>query len=346
MPNTFVGDENNQTRRLLQAVNARVLLAEDNVVNQDVAVGMFEFFGCDVTVAVDGGSAVEACQAGKFDVIFMDCQMPQMNGYLATAAIRDECPYNKATPIIALTANAMEGDRERCLKHGMSDYLSKPVKQDQLHAKLVRWAEDCVQPDIVERGAINSEFVSNAQMEALEAARRRQAEGSREGMKPNSRAVSDAVARTSEPGGQAVANADNDVAGEAPVASNAIAAPSKINMRSIDAVRSLQRPGKPDILTKVIHVYVSNTPSSISDMQAAFVDKDFDRIKENAHSMKSSSSYLGADAMSDMCKRIEQACKIKDEATVESLIASVALEYEAVEKEFISLTSSDGSQAA
>ena len=119
----------------------RVLLVEDNPVNREVSTGMLELLGYHVTVAEDGQQGVAASAIKAFDLILMDCQMPVMDGFTATARIRDREQRTHAAriPIIALTANAMDGDRERCLNAGMDDYLSKPFSQQALAEVLSRW---------------------------------------------------------------------------------------------------------------------------------------------------------------------------------------------------------------
>jgi signal transduction histidine kinase/DNA-binding response OmpR family regulator len=113
----------------------RVLLAEDNEVNQKLAVRLLEKRGHRVSVAGDGRQAVEAYASQEFDVILMDVQMPVVGGYEATAEIRSrERESGRRTPIVALTAHALPGDRERCLEAGMDDYLSKPIQPSQLYA--------------------------------------------------------------------------------------------------------------------------------------------------------------------------------------------------------------------
>ena len=112
----------------------RVLLAEDNVVNAKLAVRMLERLGCRVDVASNGHEALKMVQSIPFDIVFMDCQMPEMDGFEATRAIRaweDDLARGQVAdtrlPIVALTANAMQGDRERCLAAGMDDYITKPL---------------------------------------------------------------------------------------------------------------------------------------------------------------------------------------------------------------------------
>ena len=131
----------------------RVLLAEDNLVNQRVAVRMLEQLGCLVDVAVDGERAIVALESATYDLVIMDCQMPVMDGFEATRAIRQREGANRHTPIIAMTANAMTGDRERCLEAGMDGYLTKPVRQDELTAAVSRWLPSrAPEPKREERG--------------------------------------------------------------------------------------------------------------------------------------------------------------------------------------------------
>ncbi len=119
--------------------NAHVLLAEDNPVNQSLAMAHLAKLGCRVTVANNGLEALVAAQRERFDLILMDCQMPEMDGYEATRQIRAGEPAGERIPIVAITANAMQGDREICLACGMDDFLPKPYKQSQLKALLQKW---------------------------------------------------------------------------------------------------------------------------------------------------------------------------------------------------------------
>ena len=121
------------------AAPMRVLVAEDTPVNQTVARRMLESLGCEVEIVENGELAIERATTGEFDLVLMDCQMPVMDGYLATHALRTaESGEIRSLPIIAMTANAMAGDRERCLEAGMDDYLVKPVLRDALAAMLER----------------------------------------------------------------------------------------------------------------------------------------------------------------------------------------------------------------
>ena len=131
------------TRHVLRSQRVRdrrhVLLAEDNLVNQKVACKTLEKFGLRVDVVADGQAAVEAWRTGRYDLIFMDCQMPVLDGYEATRAIRNEEGNGAHIPIIALTAHAMKGADEQCTAAGMDDYLTKPMDRTLLQACIDRW---------------------------------------------------------------------------------------------------------------------------------------------------------------------------------------------------------------
>jgi PAS domain S-box-containing protein len=123
----------------MRKLSGKVLLAEDNPVNQLLAMTMLRNLGLMATHAADGADAVARWTEGGYDLVLMDCQMPEMDGYAATAEIRAREVHGKRTPIVALTAHAMPGDRERCLAAGMDDYLTKPFRQEQLAAVLGPW---------------------------------------------------------------------------------------------------------------------------------------------------------------------------------------------------------------
>jgi two-component system, sensor histidine kinase and response regulator len=135
-----------RTRRhaLPAAQGPRVLLVEDSLMNQQVAAGLLRELGCEIEVAANGRQAIAAladpARRAQFGLVLMDCQMPDLGGYETTAEIRRlEAGSGRRIPIVAMTASAMQGDRERCLAAGMNDYLAKPVGFDRLAAALRRW---------------------------------------------------------------------------------------------------------------------------------------------------------------------------------------------------------------
>jgi CheY-like chemotaxis protein len=116
----------------------RILVADDNAVNRKLLSAMVSKLGYQVSVVPDGAQAVQAVRGDTYDLVLMDWQMPVMDGFEASQAIRELEGARAQTPIVALTANAMPGDRERCLAAGMDDYLSKPIRQDALAETLAR----------------------------------------------------------------------------------------------------------------------------------------------------------------------------------------------------------------
>jgi CheY-like chemotaxis protein len=126
--------------RILPSLNLHVLVVEDNAVNRRVAVAFLGKLGCTVETAEDGNDAVRIWSAGAYDIILMDCQMPDLDGYGATKEIRMQERSGGRTPIIAMTAHALGGARDVCLAAGMDDYISKPIDFFELVRLMERWA--------------------------------------------------------------------------------------------------------------------------------------------------------------------------------------------------------------
>ncbi len=155
-PSGAVAAPPDRAEPLLARRDARVLLVEDNVVNQEVAKATLERFGCAVDIANHGQEALEWVEKRAYDLVFMDCQMPVMDGFQATALIRERERKTQAEtgqsiqrlPIVALTAHAISGDQDRCLAAGMDDYLSKPFAWEDLAAILQRWLPSPVQTPV------------------------------------------------------------------------------------------------------------------------------------------------------------------------------------------------------
>jgi signal transduction histidine kinase/Na+/proline symporter/CheY-like chemotaxis protein len=129
---------------LAEAKKTRILLVEDNIVNQKLALRLLEKMGCRADAVANGKEAIEALEAVSYDMVFMDVQMPEMDGYQATRVIRDTGSRvrNHRVPVIAMTANAMKGDRERCLEAGMDDYVPKPIRSEKLREMVERFLPD------------------------------------------------------------------------------------------------------------------------------------------------------------------------------------------------------------
>ena len=228
----------------------RILLAEDNPVNQEVAGNMLENLGYHVDIVANGRAAMEAVQHNSYALVFMDCQMPEMDGFEATAAIRrSEQPQHRTT-IIALTANAMDGDEQRCRNAGMDDYLSKPFSQEKLRTMIERWV---LQP--LQSGAIVPETGSALVPD----------------LQPSSPSLP-------------VTILDGDV---------------------LTRLQELQRPGKPDVLRKLITTYLTDSPTLMAKVQQAITQNNAVLLRESAHSLKGSSAMIGATLVTQHCRDLE-----------------------------------------
>ncbi len=237
-------------------LSGTVLLGEDNPVNQEIASLMLENLGCSVTVAQTGREVVEQAQKTRYDIILMDCQMPEMDGFEATRLLRaweqasadnDGC---RSIPIIALTAHATPGDREHCLTAGMSDYLSKPFTMERLQEILTAWLP------------ANTTAPLPARTDAQQAAR----------------------PLTSDNGKEASPDVDR---------------------KTWDSITALQRPGKPDMLAKVLTLYLTDSRQLVDQVRQGVAAGEAQRVNEAAHSLKSRSAVLGAVLLSDLCQKIE-----------------------------------------
>ena len=136
---SFAGAPGSQRTEVMSAGSPIVLVVEDNLVNQRVAVRLVEKMGYRAAVVNNGLEAIHAVRRQDYDLILMDCQMPELDGFTATAEIRRMESESSHLPIIAMTANAMRGDREKCLAAGMDDYISKPVSYEELRVLITRW---------------------------------------------------------------------------------------------------------------------------------------------------------------------------------------------------------------
>ncbi len=233
-----------------------ILLVEDTPVNREVATGMLQVLGYEVYAVDNGRLAVDVVSQRSFDLILMDCQMPEMDGFTATAAIRrqeSQSVDRRPVPIIALTANAMEGDRARCLAAGMDDYLAKPFTLAQLKSLLTPW----LTPTSPHLAAVIPPVVSQSTSAA-----------SPLGAQPP------------------------------PVA-------AEIDKTAWDAILSLQRPGRPDLLARILTTYLDDSRLLVEHIRTAVQTQNSVALSEAAHRLKSSSAQLGAVALAAHCNELE-----------------------------------------
>ncbi|MBD2175544.1 PAS domain S-box protein [Pseudanabaena sp. FACHB-1998] len=239
----------------------RILLAEDNVVNQKVAIHILQRMGYRADIAANGLEVLTALSQQTYDLIFMDMQMPEMDGLVATRQIHQNWLNGTLTNkprIVAMTANAMQGDREICLSSGMDDYLSKPIRP----AELVRVLWECQ-----------------------------------------------------------------------PIASNISVKISSININTLHEVVNDIGGEDPEFLSELIDSYLDNTQSLLQELYTSLAEPDFERLLRTAHSLKSSSSVIGADDLASLCRELEAYLRNNHREDLDIKINKIADEYATVKTE-------------
>jgi signal transduction histidine kinase/CheY-like chemotaxis protein len=254
--------------------NARVLLVEDNPVNLMVGQRLLGVLGVDCDIAGNGEAALLRMSASRYDVVLMDCQMPVMDGYTATRRWRageEATGDGNHLPIVAMTANAMAGDRQKCIDAGMDDYLAKPVTRAELERCLHRWWRPRANPEPhhllpAQAGSLPPPAISVAEPEI----------------------TTDQQGPMRELAEHEHAPQDHDGG-------------TVIDTEVIDELR-LALGGE---VEQLISMFLDDTPMLIARLEAAALAPDMDMLREVAHSLKSSSANLGAMALSSAAKRVE-----------------------------------------
>lgn len=306
---------------VLQPCAARVLVAEDNDVNQLMIQAMLDLIGASSHVVANGAEAIAALQREPFDIVLMDCQMPVMDGFEATRQIRALEMDGRRTPILALTANALSSDGQRCLEVGMDDYLTKPIPLEALSMALARWAPTTViscAPEAVvavaaapvpcgpETGALPGVLVRGLPAPITSPMTLTSSTHD----VPQSRTTPPPAARSAQAG----------------------AHPSPLDRTPIEALRALQRPGGPDILGKVLQTYLTSTPRLLATLRQAFTAGDTNAVHTTAHSLKSSSAQVGAMTLAAHCQTLETQCRAQTLEQVSAVLADIEEHYLVVQE--------------
>ncbi len=272
---------------------ARILLAEDNPVNQKLAVKMLERLGHHIDVVGDGREAVTAARGFPYDLILMDCQMPELDGYEAAGLIRQIEGEARRTPIVAMTANAMPGDRERCLEAGMDDYLSKPVRTQELNAVLGRWLG-------WEEPAPASKPASTP-AEALIDTR---------GDTPTH---TPAGAQTGAP---APAIVTSPLSPDGPT----------LDVGMLDDILGFSPEGGAELVRELAEMFFSETPKRIRLLQEGISQGNADTVTRAAHALKGSSSNIGAARVATSCGQLEEQARRGKLAGASDLVRAIEAE--------------------
>ncbi|MDH5193903.1 MAG: ATP-binding protein [Nitrospira sp.] len=276
----------------------RILLVEDNPVNREVACGMLETLHCQIDTAENGREALDAIGKTDYALVFMDCQMPEMDGMTATRLIRAREAERadqsggaasagmRRLPIVALTAHAMQGDREQCLSVGMDDYLTKPFTLSSLEQVLSRWLPHW------SRGESGQHVRPSGS-----AAKERAGE-----LQEDSRPVLDSVAHS---------------------------AGTVLNQTTLAEIRALQRPGQPDLVVRIVSSYLQTSPDLVDRIRSAVRSQNATELRAAAHRLKSCSAQLGALAVSADCRELELMGERQDLTHAEQVVGGLEQHYAA-----------------
>ncbi len=290
-----------------------ILVVEDNIVNQKVALRLLQRMGYQATIANNGIEALQKLKQHTYDVILMDIQMPEMDGMEATQHIRTYWPVHEQPRIIAMTANAMKGDRERCLQAGMDDYVSKPIQMKSLQNALVHAYQH-----------------QTEQMSQVQPADTEEQE--------TAPALPVSVHESVQVPDSIVTNTCNNTNTASPSLSvehiptqdgdTAFAYAEVIDISVLaDLQESLGTDEGDDIVRELITVYLEDTPNILTALFQAIADGDVEIMTRSAHTLKSNSAQMGAKRLSALCKHMEMLGR-------EKKVAEAAKQSGQIETEF------------
>ena len=282
-PSNQDDDDNEKTSKAM--IGKRILLAEDNPVNTQVIVGMLDKLDLDIHAVGNGHEVLQTLASSEYDLILMDCHMPHLDGYATTTRIRSDTSTSfHDIPIIALTANALQGDRERCLEAGMNDYLSKPFNRSDLQNIITRW---CLSTQS------KTESVSSPQR------------------------VDDHTDTLNTP-------------------------LTTLDYNILNELRSLQQQDNTDFTSHIIATFLKTSPALLIKIGQSIAKQDVQTLILSTHSLKASSSSIGAQQLAALSARLEllakQAAQFSDNHA-NDIYHAITLEYERVKTALVAFNS-------
>lgn len=267
----------------------RLLIAEDNLANQKVILSQIKHLGYQADVVANGTDALEALARVPYELVLMDCHMPKMDGLTATAEIRRREGGERHTPIIAVTANTMQGARERCLDAGMDDYLAKPVRQQELADALARW--------ITHRPAKDSSSNGNGAKQ-----------------KSDARTERDAYTPPENEELKGTAKAENaDAFSEASLS---------------ERLAQLCEECGAEMLAGFIEMFVADTSERLTRLHGLTAQQDSIAVEHEAHSLKGSCANLGAGRMAALCQQLEAEAEAGSLTSAKEILERLDFEFE------------------
>jgi signal transduction histidine kinase/DNA-binding response OmpR family regulator len=303
---------------MAQRLPLRILVTEDNKVNQQLALQLLARMGYRADVAGNGLEAIQALERQFYDVVFMDVHMPEMDGLTATRHICQEWSHASRPRIIAMTANAMQGDREKCLSAGMDDYISKPIRVEEL----VQCLNQC------QSSSENSESLP-----LIDETLPPEELGESVPLNSDTKLQSNIVDRKDKEDTE-----DKEDKGEKVLCtlakrlrrSNATSDDEAIDTEVLQGLRQTMGANADQFLTQLIDVYLEETPLLIQAMDAAVAQTDATAMQKAAHTLKSSSASLGAITLSKLCEQLERLGYSQTTTGAREIVTQVESEYERV----------------
>jgi len=270
-PEDDVGGDSSDNESEMLSPRWQVLLAEDNVINQEVAKETLTQLSCNVQIAANGWEAIDATEQQDFDLIFMDCSMPELDGYAASRKIREreKLQGKRHVPIIAFTADVMPSTRERCLAAGMDDYLTKPLIISELENKLETWLENQESRSL---GVLD---------ERMKGVQKSETENS-------------------------VIQTENTVETEKRITDNGSLRTDEESPVDFNVLNDMRQNIQSSKLDWIIDLYLQELPTYLATLQQAVASQDGEALYSAAHKFKGASAILGARRVVTLCKVLEK----------------------------------------
>jgi CheY-like chemotaxis protein/HPt (histidine-containing phosphotransfer) domain-containing protein len=283
--------------------NVRILLAEDNSINQLVAIKILNRLGYTAETVSNGLEAVKSAEAKDYDLILMDCQMPELDGYAATEMLRKhEETSGRHTLVIAMTAHALKGDREKCLSAGMDDYLTKPIDMKALDQMLAKWLNK-LKTGEVQRQKSTQHKPQPALNKAAE----------------HSESMHASVRASSTPDQKQVEEKENL---------------PELRSKIIDMERIHDIFGDNSETIKLfIQTFIQSTDETLTEISTTIRDKDSEQAKKLFHRLKGSAGNSGMMIMHELCISAEQVLAIPDWKMLNEIYESVLMQFQQIKTE-------------
>ena len=308
--------ESSFDHNLAEHIPLRILLAEDNGINQKIALQLLKRMGYRADVVGNGLEVLEALHRQQYDVVLMDVHMPEMDGLAATQQVRQEWADHRQVRIIAMTANAMQGDREKCLAAGMDDYVSKPIRIEELaqalkRCKLIETHDNPEVELVVSEHQLSDRFDNQKISEILPSS-----------LSPALRSTREEC-REREIIYEPVHQQDQPIIVEAPIVEDMTGINEQVLAQTLLVLGQVT----PGFLIQLVEEYLEDAAILVQKAVAAFNQNDSTGLENSTHTLKSNSAFLGAESLAQVCKELEQMGRQGDLSSGAEAVIDLEVEY-------------------